>query len=213
MSKVAKHAVHTSVSEGTKGGKVGTKNSKNEVQKSAVLKLAEELVVSGPAGEVTKEAVAILPCTKPPKMKFIRVHETIRADVYLLKIREGMRDVVYAVKKTVATKIDYAKPCTLLLATTLDGSPFLWPLSVNDDTWSNSARKIAAEAMKAWLRVVPHLDSGTYRMRVAKTEEQEPDYKGLDKLDMNSLLAMAFDQEHVIRDMDHEVAKRLASGE
>lgn len=182
-----------------------------ETSKSTVLKLAEELVVSGPEAGISHEEVAVLPCTKPPKMKFIRTHPTIRADVYLLRIHEGVKDAVYVVKKSVAMKIDHVKVYTLILATTLAGAPFLWPLPVSDDTWTASARRIAAEAMGKWLRVVPHLDSGTYRMRVAKTEEQEPDFKGLDKLDVNALLALAFDAEHIVGDMQHPVAKRLAS--
>jgi hypothetical protein len=155
--------------------KKAAKNSVNGVVKSKANSLAEELILTGSDGGITTDEMVSMSAGKPPKGKFFRVHPTVRADVRILKMKTGAKEERYLVKKSVASKLDYVAPNTAFLCTALDGVTFLWLIGTGDDTWSVSARRIAVEAMERWVRLVPHNNSGTYRMRIAKREEQKPD--------------------------------------
>lgn len=190
-----------------------SKRGSEKVAESKALSLAEELVIGGADSDVTTDEVVVLSCGKPPKAKFFRVHPSIRADIRILKRSVGVKEERFLVTKSVATQLDYVTPNTAFLSVTLDGKPFLWLIGTGDDTWSTSARRIAVDAMTQWVRLVPHNSSGTYHRRVAKNNEQEPDFQELDKKDFSELLLMAFDKDHIITNTDHPVAQEVVSGE
>jgi hypothetical protein len=187
------------------------KDSEQEASKAVLL--ASELIMSASDSDVTADESVTLLCGKPPKGKFFMVHPTVRVDVRILKQRVGVKDERYVVTKSVAAKLDYVSPNIVFLCTTMDGVPFLWLVGLGDDSWSDSARRIAVAAMAQWVRLVPHNHSGTYHKRVAKHEEQKPDFKGLEKKAFSELLLMAFDEDHIISSLDHPVAKQVFSGE
>ena len=195
----------------TKG--ISNKKAPAEGIKSRATLLAEDVLLGGTEPEATTDETLTLLCGKPPQGRFFRVHPTVRADVRVLRIKDGTTEERFIVTKAVATKIDYVKPHTAFLCTTLAGVPFLWLISVNADTWSASARKIAVEGMVKWIRLVPNNQAGAYKMRVAKTAEQEPDFKNLDQKPFIELLMMAFDEQHIIKSLDHPVAQEWMSGE
>jgi hypothetical protein len=178
---------------------------------SNAMRLAEELILGSGDTESTRDEAVTLLCGKPPRGKFFRVHPSKRVDIRLLKVKIGVREDRFVVAKSVAGKLDYITATTAFLCVTLEGIPFLWLISVGDDTWSTSARHIAVNAMTQWIRLVPNSASGTYHQRVAKDKDRKPDFKGLDKKPFEELLLMAFDGDHIIKTVDHPVAQEILS--
>jgi hypothetical protein len=192
---------------------ISNKQKSKEEVKSRATTFAEDIILGGTESDATKDEIVILLCGKPPAGRFFRVHPNMRADVRILKVKEGTTEERYIVARSVAGKIDYVKPHTAFLCTTLAGIPFLWLVSTNYDTWSSSARKAAVEGMTRWIRLVSNNQAGTYKMRVAKETDQEPNFQELDKKEFIDLLKMAFDESHIITDMSHPIAKEWSSGE
>ena len=187
--------------------------TKLEQPKSRAVIMAEEMVMTKADSVATRDEAVSLSCGKPPKGQFFRVHPTMHVDVRILKRKVGMKEEPYLVLKSVAGKLDYVTPHTVFLCVTLDGVPFLWLISTGDDGYSTSGRKIAADGMEVWLRLVSNTKAGNYHKRVLTKEKQAPDFQGLDKKEFVELLSMAFGEDHIISNTDHPIAQLCLSGE
>ena len=177
--------------------------------------LAEDLVMSAGDEDATTDQEVSIIFGKPAKGMFFRVHPTVRADVRILKIKTGAgaQEERYIVAKSVAKHLDYVQTTTVFLGAHSDGTNFLWPIGTGSDNWSVSARRIATDAMKTWVRLVPQMSAGSYKMRVAVNLEQEPDWKDYAERPFHELLTMALDEAHLITNMEHPIAQQMANGQ
>jgi hypothetical protein len=158
-----------------------------------------------------KKVTATVPCRKPHKQDFIRVHPdpAYRETMGLIQI--GTDREFYLVSPTMAGELagEFA-PYTLYTCVNRQEVAFIWPVRVQgpDDKpneWWRSAHEAASEAVTSWTRVTPNMSLGAYEIRVAPTITAEPAWP---ELSFNDLLRIAF-RDKVISSSDHEVVRKL----
>jgi hypothetical protein len=160
--------------------------------------------------ESCSEGVLHLELRRPPENKLFRVHPSIFS-IYVFEEKTGAQIESFLVSPSVAPKLDYIKEKWFYLCTTQDNEPFVWLIGKGTDTYSTSARDVALQAIHTWLRLVSDRLKGVYKGRPLKDRQQEPDFRGLNKLPTERLLALTFDTDHLILSMDHPVAKRISA--
>ena len=172
------------------------------------LKVTPE-ALSGGGG--AREVLTQVPVRKPDRGEFIRIHPdpemTLTTTVYTDKqtketflVPPDMRDALLGEARVV------------LLATgiTRHHLVILWPVPLPDETgrdypWWQAAREACELAKTSWVRLVPDMQLGTYRIYKAEGELSEP--KWPDKT-LQDLLEIGF-RGRIIASEDHPVVKRL----
>jgi hypothetical protein len=173
-----------------------------------------------------RKVITTVKCRKPHRQEFIRVHphEDFRIDLPGIITKEGDRNGdFYPVVKTVALQLrgDQAvkaevKGYTLFYTINRQGTPFLWPVAIEDeevngrrrDEWAISAREAAERAMgDVWVRVVANMNAGLYEVMEA-TNAAIPDPIWPEDLALVDLVRLSF-KDRLITSIDHPLLKHL----
>ncbi len=164
-------------------------------------------------GEV-EHIITHVPVRKPNRHEFIRTHndESYRLTSTLFIDKEDF-SAAYLVPPEMREYLmetgDF-KPIQLLTTINRRGDISLWPLAIEDPTgrtnhWADTARSAAAEAQDKWLRVVPDMSSGFYRIYAAQGDLPPPTWP---ELSFTQILKMAFDGR-IIEGPDHPIIRKL----
>jgi hypothetical protein len=172
------------------------------------------LRVSQNFGELaaTRKVLTSVPVTKPNKQQWVRVHPAAayRENLALIEVKESR--TMYLVEPSLVYELSeeviYA---TLHTAMTREGTVFLWPARLPDasgrpNSWNDSARESAAEAVNRWVRVVANMSTGGYDYWVAPGTLAEPEWPALSYCE---LLSIAFKGDRFIDSLDYPLVARL----
>jgi hypothetical protein len=171
------------------------------------------LRVSQQFGQTTmvEKRLTSVPVTKPNRQQWVRVHpdSSYRENVALIELKDSGQ--IYLVEPSlvgeIPSEISYV---TLFTAMTRDNTLFLWPVKLAADgrpnSWYDSAREAAAEAMTSWVRVAANMAIGAYEYWVAPGNLAEPKWPALS---FAELLAIAFKGDRLIESLDHPIVGRL----
>jgi hypothetical protein len=156
----------------------------------------------------------IIKVEKPTKSRVFRVHPTFRIKTVLLVLKEENES--YMVLPKLRRALAGEALCgdfTLLACVTKAGTPFLWPIRMQDkdgkwNIWHQSAWQIAERAQTRWARMQANRDAGHY---VADYDQRPPDQQhspAWPNLTFAEWLRLGF-QGYTIDSLDHPVLKRL----
>ena len=171
---------------------------------------AANSAIVGNAG-VVKELLAC-PVRKPNKQEFVRVHPDSAYRLLANIIEFKPEQETYLVMPEVAGAIPgTTRMVTLTLTVNRQGSAFLWPVPApnpqgRENHWGPTARAAAAHAETKWVKVVSNMDQGSYDAFTAPGALGNPLWP---KKSLRDLLALAFGETFIIRDLGHPVIKRL----
>jgi len=171
---------------------------------------AANSTIIGDAG-VVKQLV-VCPVRKPNKQEFVRVHPDpeYRLSAHILELKNEQE--TYLVPPEVAAALPGAtRIVTLTLTVNRQGSAFLWPVPApnpqgRENHWGPTARAAAAHAETKWVKVVSNMDQGSYDAFTAPGALGNPLWP---KKSLRDLLALAFGETFIIRELGHPVIKRL----
>ena len=174
----------------------------------------QRLRISQNFGEVTatQKKLTSVPVNKPNKQQWVRVHPdaTYRLDVAIIEMKEGnhMYVVEPSLVPEVAAEVSFV---TLFTAITREGNLFLWPVKLPDsegrpNSWNESAREAASEAITSWVRVQANMGIGAYEYWVAPGDLAQPKFPDLS---FSELLSIAFKGDRFIDTLDHPLIARL----
>ncbi len=189
------------------------------VKTGGALSLAERfdpkrLRISQSFGETagTKKVVTVVQVTKPNQQACFRVHPdpAYRENLAVIVLRESRR--VYLVEPGLMGELRDEITCvTMFTAITRDGGVFLWPVKLPDpdgrpNSWSDSEREAAAQAMTNWARITANMSAGSYQCRVAPGDLAEPQWPDLTFVE---LLSIGFKGDRFIQTLDHPLVAKL----
>jgi hypothetical protein len=159
-----------------------------------------------------KKLLTTVPVRKPHSQDFVRVHPdpAFRENVALIQLKDDNEqylvhaDLVHELASEIAG-------ATLYLAANKQGVVFFWPVRLptpdgkDFPAWS-SAREAAELATKKWVRLTWNKSLGAYDICEAISQSSEPEWPA--DFDYWGLIKIAF-RDHVIKDLEHPVVKRL----
>jgi hypothetical protein len=167
----------------------------------------EALSGSGSAREVLTQ----VPVRKPNRDGFIRTHPDPDMSLATTVYADKETRETFLVPPTMRNALlGEAKVVLIATAITRQHVAFLWPVPLPDETgrdypWWESAREAYELAKTSWIRLVPDMQLGAYRIYKAEGELSEP--KWPDKT-FQDLLEIGF-RGRIIASADHPVVKRL----
>lgn len=165
-----------------------------------------------PATLGVREEITRVPVGRPGKTDFVRVHPDpamALATTVFVDDAEN-REHYLALPEMRATLAGLTKPVLLLTAITRAKVPFLWPISLPDESgrrnsWSETAASAAEMAKTAWVRIMP--DRALNGYRCYKAEGNLTDIAWPEKT-LSELMAIAF-RDRVIAREDHPIVRRV----
>ncbi|HXE07033.1 MAG TPA: hypothetical protein VN612_03995 [Acidobacteriaceae bacterium] len=172
------------------------------------------LRVSQSFGELvaTRKVLTSVPVTKPNKQQWVRVHPEVGYRESFALIEEKESRTMYLVEPSLVYELsEEVIYVTLHTAMTREGTVFLWPVRLPDadgrpNSWYDSAREAAAEAVNRWVRVVANMSTGGYDHWIAPGTLAEPEWPATS---YSELLSIAFKGGRFIDTLDHPLVSRL----
>jgi hypothetical protein len=159
-----------------------------------------------------KSVITIVPARKPNRVEFFRVHPDENYRLTTTILIDDQRDVyiIPVAARGVVLDLGDIKPVQLLTCVNRRNDPFIWPLPLptfdgRTNAWHSSAREAAAMAEKQWIRLVPDMSAGFYKVYAAQGEFDAPQFP---EIPFNELLQKAF-TGRVIDSADHPVIRAL----
>lgn len=171
-------------------------------------------ILDGNGGGITKLFTYIM-VGKPKKASFFQAHPDpeYQLSVFVIEDESGGMKETYLVMPNVALAIPgEVKPKLLVLIVDRMGIPMLWPAPrIIDDgmnrpnAWNTTALAALEQSYIKWTRMSSNSSTHAYDVYTSNSvdEPQWPD------LPMAKLIELAFGEDHVIRDADHPVIRRL----
>jgi hypothetical protein len=160
----------------------------------------------------TVEHLIHIPVRKPGKTWFIRAHPNTREMYFLATIfedKEGGRECYFVLPAARPFLEGVSRLVQLTLCVNVQGIHFLWPCaaadSVGANAWNTSARAAMDLARSKWVRVVPDIALGAYRVMEAKSVLGEPKWPDLE---MSTILKVAFG-DRIIDGPEHPIVRTL----
>ena len=171
---------------------------------------AANSTVVGEAGVV--KVLLACPVRKPNKQEFVRVHPDTdyRLAAHILELKTEQE--TYLVMPEVAAALPgETRLVTLMLTVSRQGNVFLWPVPApnpqgRENHWGRTARSAVDQGVNRWVRVVSNMSQGFYDVFVANVDLGNPVWP---RESLRDLLAIAFGDTFIIRDLGHPVIKRL----
>jgi hypothetical protein len=158
----------------------------------------------------TSEILAAVPVGKPNRHTFFRTHSEHFAQVMLFEDKDA-RETYFVAPRMHDVMSGEATVYQVRLVVTRQEQPILWPISVDtgdgrSNRWTETAR-VAVEAGKTkWVRLVPDMAYGQYRIHEARnTNLAEPRWP---KEALPELFKIAF-RGRIIDSPDHPVVRKL----
>lgn len=141
-----------------------------------------------------------IPVKKPAKTTFFQVHPGAAYRLFRVPViqEEGSNDF-YLLDPKLEIPDDIAalvNRVTLVICVTSRDSLFIWPIKGSDSSWANSARKVASQASKEWVRIAADMDAGGYRVFAAPEplKSKEPKYPAMTP---EKIFTIAFEGKHI----------------
>lgn len=153
-----------------------------------------------------------VPCRKPSKEWFVRVHpdEGYHLQTCVIELKESRETYLVSpgLWPELAGETTFS-PRGLYTSINRQGDLFIWPIRLPDDAmkndrWSRSALAAAEMARSKWVRVQPNMRIGGYELITA---DQIPDPTWPD-MPFGDLLRLTF-QEAFIDSLEHPVIRQL----
>src|SRR5262249_1486659 len=125
-----------------------------------------------------------VPCRKPEKSWFVRVHPDDRyfLQTAVIELREDRETYLVApdLWPSLASETTFS-PRALFTAVSRQGVVFLWPVRLpgpdgKSNPWNTSAVEAAQLARKSWVRVTANMALGAYEVLQATAELGEPEW-------------------------------------
>jgi len=169
------------------------------------------LDASATAGMGVNRVLNNIPCSKPNKQEFVRIHpdESYRLDTAILRDEVQREDylVARALWPDLAAEI---KMMRLAAAITRHGNVFLWPAVLpapdgRSNRWHESMLEAQRHAVDHWVRVSADMSVGEYLLFEATGNFPEPDWPDLT---FQQMLELAF-RTRMIDSMDHAILRSL----
>jgi hypothetical protein len=159
----------------------------------------------------TREVLSHVPVRKPNRHEFIRVHPD--ADMSLATfvfVDKDQQETFFVAPEMRDALVGEVRPVLLVVAITRQGTVLVWPVPLPDEsgrrnTWAEAAREAAELAKTRWVRLVPDMGLGAYRIYKAEGTLSDPVWPGKT---LKELLSIAF-RDRIIDREDHPVVKRL----
>lgn len=158
-----------------------------------------------------REALRHVPVRKPNRTEFVRVNpdESMSLATGVFVDREE-REVFFVVPELRAELAGELKPILLATAVSRQGVVFLWPVPLPDEggrrnAWAETAREGYEMCKTAWVRLVPDMSLGAYRIYEAEGQLSGPVWP---EKTLSELLQLGF-KDRIIDNVDHPVIKRL----
>lgn len=158
----------------------------------------------------TDEAISCIQVCKPNKQSFFRVHpdSDFRLQVPLIHMAQE-RQWYFADQQLWSNLSEELVNFHLMTCIDVFGGIFLWPIKPLDpnrpNSWTQSALEAVDLATSNWVRIIPELAQSKYRIKVAASKLDQPNWPDLSFLEM---INKAFEESY-ISDLDHPVVKRL----
>jgi hypothetical protein len=158
-----------------------------------------------------REILSRVPVRKPSRHEFFRVHpDPAMALTTGVFIDREEREVYFVAPDLRGEMAGEWRPMMLVTVTTRQNVTLLWPVPLPDETgrrneWATSARQACEQAKSHWVRLVPDLALGAYRIYLSEGKLSEPDWP--DK-SLTELLALGF-KDRIVDSVDHPVIRRL----
>ncbi len=152
-----------------------------------------------------------IPCSKPPKFDWIRVHPEMRLDVAAIDMKEE-REFYLVDAGMVADLGEAISFVTLYPYINRVGVIRLWPVRLpspdgRQNVWQRSSAVAADLARRKWIRVAANMSLGAYEVFEAVSQPPDPTWP---ELTLPEMLKTAFHSRgRIIRDHDHTVVKTL----
>ena len=159
-----------------------------------------------------KKLITTVPVRKPGAQDFVRVHSdpAFRENVPLILLKDDNEQ--YIVQQNVVPELaSEIASVTLYLTINKQGVVFFWPVRLptpdgrDFDAW-RSAREAAELATQKWVRLKWSKSLGAYEIHQALNQSSEPEWPA--DVGFWDLIRIAF-RNHIIRDLEHPVVKRL----
>ena len=148
---------------------------------------------------------------KPGKLAFFRVHPAPEFRMAIAILRDDLGEMYAVHPKALASVADEAKAMMLYTVVDEAGNASLWPVGLpgsdgRTNAWWQSAHAAAAQAQGEWVRLVPAMEAGYYKVKTSKVNKGEPKWP---EMSFEELLNLAFADGRLIDSSDHPVARRL----
>jgi hypothetical protein len=160
-----------------------------------------------------KPLLKTVPCRKPDKSAYVRVHPDPAAHMSVLLLTIEGDQNSYLIHRDLYPILQGDPACTpweLFTAITRQNTVFLWKVRLpgpdgRDNQWWVSERDAVAQAREEWVRVAAKQDLGAYEIIPAKFKLPDPVWP---RESLEELMGIAFKHTSIDR-MDHDVLKRL----
>jgi hypothetical protein len=167
----------------------------------------DQLSTNGGAVEILTH----VPVRKPHRHEFVRAHHdaTYVFDSTIYADKEE-RETYFVVPAMRNEFLGEARCTRLVTCISRQSAVFIWPLTLPGDddrknAWTLTALEALMHAKEHWVRLVPDMAQGCYR--IFRAEGELPDPTWPDKR-FEELLALAF-TNRIIDDADHPIVRRL----
>ncbi len=123
--------------------------------------------------------VHTVPVKKPGKLAFFRVHPAPEFRMAIAILRDDLGEMYAVHPKALANLADEAKPMMLYTIVDEVGNVSLWPVGLpgsdgRTNAWWQSGHAAASQGQSEWVRLVPAMDAGFYKVKTSKVDKGEP---------------------------------------
>jgi hypothetical protein len=163
-----------------------------------------------PAVAGTSEILSHVPVRKPDRHEFFRTRSEPEFwfGSGIFEDKEE-REVFFVAPRMRDALVGEIKPVLLVPVMTRQGVMLLWPLKLPTDgpgrSWAETARQASELAKTKWVRLVPDMGLGGYRIFMAEGSLSEPEWP--DK-PLEEILQIAF-RDRIVDSENHPVIRRL----
>jgi hypothetical protein len=155
------------------------------------------------------EVLTHVPVRKPSRHEFFRVHSEYVLDTTVFTDKEERESYLVAPAMRGAL-VGEARPVLLIPVISRQRALFIWPVPLPSEdgrrnAWTETAQEAMARAKGHWVRLMPDMGLGAYRIYLAEGQLSDPVWP--DK-PFEEILEIAF-RNNVIDSPDHPVVRRL----
>jgi hypothetical protein len=165
---------------------------------------------------------SVVECRRPPKGLYFAVRPELRKPwqdrgLYWILEIEG-RDpylIAPAIAEAKRDEEDTIRPLLLVRYVLMSGEEGIWPVKLNppdgkSNAWNTSALNILKLAEENWVRIINQ--GKHYRHQLSKKTREEVPPQFSDRSFNNDLVKAAFQEDHIVLSLDHEIWDVLANG-
>ena len=169
-----------------------------------------------------EEKSSVVEVKRPPRGTFFTIPKEEKDKpnslfVFLLELPGRDTYIVTPATANKHSDEDVIRPVLLVRYVTMLGEEALWPVKLDPpdaakpNKWNTSAKNVLTDATGAWVRLISKPKEGQYRHKISPItiEKEKPKFSNRSIYD---LIDAAYDEDHRVRDNNHEVWTILAEG-